>query len=118
MLPERFPDGETERLSLIQRLLMQECDELLEPESEPVQQNRAVLNDELRERIRPPELSGKHSQLSAIRRGYVESKIALQLEGLPVSDATPALDFWQYVEAIESKYKRHQTKPRDAAEPL
>lgn len=100
----------------MQQALLLEIDELLTPNDAGLSGRRASLTSAIQDTIKPPVLLGNDSQPERIRKSYVSNKIALQLEGLPVDDQTPALNFWQYVSALEEKYRR--TKPTPANEPV
>lgn len=82
-----------------------QIDELLRPDDETLVSEKESLLYEIRESLKPPRLTGKHSELVRVRQNYVDTKIALQLEHLPVDELTTSLAFWQYVEALERKYK-------------
>ncbi len=84
---------------------MLQIDELLDPDNPTLDDQRNTLAYEIQESIKPPVLSGPASQLKAIREVYVSNKIALQMEHLPVDDNTPSFAFWQYLIAVDKKYK-------------
>lgn len=112
-----FPDDSEERMLLQQRALLLDIDSLLEPDDPGLEQRRADLADDIRQRLQPPVLVGKDNQLDRIRSSYVDNKIALQLENLPVDDATTSFAFWQYVTTMKARYER-KTAPTHATEPI
>ncbi|MFD2936314.1 hypothetical protein [Spirosoma flavum] len=114
--PLRFPDGEEERIILQQQALLIELDTTFFPDDPSLQSRIESFNLEIQERLKPAKLTGKGNQLEEIRSTYVANKIALQLEGLPVDDKTPSLQYWQYLTAIESKYKRKPSLPHESLE--
>jgi len=92
----------------VQRLLLLEIDDVIEANGS-MAERRASLNAELLEALRPPKLAGPGNVLEAVRRSYTNNKISLQLEGLPVDDLTPSFQFWEYITAIEEKYRKHKS---------
>jgi hypothetical protein len=92
------------------RLLMLELETLIDPENPTLSEREKKLNQEYQETIKPPVLVGEKSSLDMIRKNYVDNKIHLQMEGLPVNDETSAVDFWNYIVAVEAKIKRNTPK--------
>lgn len=89
---------------------MNEIDFVLTPDDPALIEQQKALIVELQERAKPSKFVGPNNDLSQIRKGYVDTKIVLLMEHLPVTDQTSSLEFWQYVEAIEDKYRRQQPK--------
>lgn len=114
--PDRFPDGEEERVILQQQAMLIELDTTFFPDDPSLPGRIDSFNLEIQERLKPAKLTGKGNQLDEIRSTYVANKIALQLEGLPVDDKTPSLQYWQYVTAMEAKYKRKTPSPHELVE--
>ncbi|QMW06371.1 hypothetical protein [Spirosoma foliorum] len=105
--PERFPDMEEPNFILQQKALLIELDSLIDPDDPALAYQIDALNQEIQESIKPAQLTGPNNQLEIIRESYVSNKIAMQMEGLPVDDKTSTIAFWQYVKALEAKYKRN-----------
>jgi hypothetical protein len=114
--PDHFSDGVREQESLQARIMILELDELIDPENPTLDDRRRSINREIQETIKPPILTGKKNQLDQIRKNYVDNKIALQLEGLPVDDQTPALQFWEYLIALDARYRRKNKPTHESAE--
>ncbi|RYC70861.1 hypothetical protein [Spirosoma sordidisoli] len=99
-------------MARLQRLLLLQIDEVIDPDNPALADQRKSLVYEIQQSLKPPRFVGKNNDWERIRSNYVGNKIALQLEHLPVTDQTPSLDFWQYVDALEKKYKAQQPQPQ------
>lgn len=89
-----------------QRIILLEIDELIDPDNPALEGQRNSIVYEIQQSIKPPMLTGETSQLKAIRQSYFKNKMALQMEHIPITDQTASMEFWQYLTALDEKYRR------------
>lgn len=104
--PANFPDHERENAERLQRALLVEIDEIVNPDDVSLEARRKGVELELLETLKPPLMAGAGNIPDAIREGYRNNLMALQGEGLPVSHLTPAFEFWDYIRYINDKYRK------------
>lgn len=105
LFPLQFPDNSEAIFDLRRETLRLEIDELLEPDSIYLDRQRDRLQHEFLQLSQPIKVSGPGSQLTTMRKTYIDNRIAMELEGLNVDDSTPSVQFWRYIEAMERKFK-------------
>lgn len=104
--PAHFPDTSAEQAEQLQRVLLLQIDEQLDPDDETLDPRRKSLHADLLDNLKPPTMAGPNNQPDQIRSVYRSNLISLQLEGLPVTDDTPSYLFWEYITTLEEKYRR------------
>ncbi|GAB4035029.1 hypothetical protein [Spirosoma gilvum] len=111
--PMHFPDTQTEAEERIQRALLVQIDEIVQPDDPSLESRRKGVERDFLESIKPPLMNGRGNVPDAIRNAYRKNKFLLLTEGLPVDDQTPSFTFWSYITELQSKYRRQSKSKLD-----
>jgi len=111
LFPLNFPDSSEAQTEILKESLILELEELVNPDDRTLVRRKQALLDEIRQRNRPPKLTGPRNDLDSMRLSFRDNLIAMQLEGLPVSSLTPSYDYWGYMDALKRKYEKSTPKP-------
>ncbi|WP_128547193.1 hypothetical protein [Larkinella soli] len=84
-----------------------EIDSQLIPDDPHLAMRQADLLKRITDQHTPPVLDYKHpdNAVDSLRKQYRKNRVAMQLEGLPVTDETTTYDYWSFYEALQEKYK-------------
>lgn len=105
--PRQFPDSEAGQAQLLQEFILLQIDEVLEPDDPNLELRRMSFWQEMADAGTPPVLESGHAanSMDRMRKYYQQTKVAMLMEHLPVTDGTPSYDYWAFVAAVEEKYK-------------